>query len=48
MGEMPIIGKNGRIDTTRIIDGLSSLREMVGDNPEGIDDVARRKSPWST
>ena len=39
MGEMPIIGKNGRIDTTRIIDGLSSLREMVGDNPEGIDDV---------
>ena len=39
MGEMPIIGKNGRIDTTRIIDGLSSLREMMGRNPEEIDDV---------
>ena len=39
MGDMPIIGKNGRIDTTRIIDGLSSLREMMGRNPEEIDDV---------
>lgn len=38
MGEMPIIGKNGRIDTQRIVDGLASMREFLTDNPEEIRD----------